>query len=237
MFDATVPFYDAIYAWKDYEEETRRLLALLRKSGVRKPARWLDVACGTGLHLAALPNSIHREGADASTRMLAIAKKRLRGVALHRADMRTLDLGRTFDVVSCLFSSVGYVRGSRELRRAVAAMARHVAPGGALAIEPWFSPTEWKTPSVHARLVDDLTLKICRMNSSGRRGKVSVMDMHHLVGTPEGVEHVVERHEMWLFTRAEYRAALRAAGLVPTFDAKGISGRGLWIGTRGAGRR
>ena len=40
------------------------------------------------------------------------------------------DLGRTFDAVVCLFSSIGYVGTEERLRAAIGSMARHAAPGG-----------------------------------------------------------------------------------------------------------
>jgi hypothetical protein len=62
--------------------------------------------------------------------------------------------------------------------------------------------------------------------------RVSILDFHYLVGTPEGVEQFTERHELGLFTRDEYREAAIAAGLEPTFDRSGLTGRGLLIGVR-----
>lgn len=230
MFQQTVPWYDLTYSWKDYAREARSLVAILRRVGAPARGRLLDVACGTGTHLERLRGRFEVEGADVSPGMLVAARKRLPGVRLHRADMRRLDLGRTFDVVTCLFSSIGYMRSVADLERAVAAMAKHVAPGGALAIEPWFTPAQWKTGTLHAMLREHGGCAVARMNVSGRRGPFAVMVMHHLVGTPRGVRHVVEKHVMRLFTDAEYEDAIRRAGLSVVHDRKGIAGRGLWIG-------
>jgi hypothetical protein len=66
---------------------------------------------------------------------------------------------------------------------------------------------------VAALFVDEPELKIARMNVAERDGHVSWMDMHHLVATPAGVEHIVARHELGLFTVEQYGDAFRAAGL------------------------
>jgi len=55
--------------------------------------------------------------------------------------------------------------------------------------------------------------------------------MHHLVATPNRVEHFVERLELGLFTHYEYLDAFRRAGLETSYDSEGLMGRGLYIGT------
>jgi hypothetical protein len=62
------------------------------------------------------------------------------------------------------------------------------------------------------------------------------MDMHYLVGTPEGTEHFVEHHEMGLFEVEEIHSALEAAGLRVDYDPQGLTGRGLWIAEKPEGQ-
>jgi SAM-dependent methyltransferase len=147
--------------------------------------------------------------------------------------MVEFSLGRTFDVVTCLFSSIAYARTAPRLRRAIATMARHVCPGGVLLIAPFFTPEAWVPGQPHALFVDIPELKLVRMNVSDvdAGGKVAILDFHYLVGTPEGIERFTERHELGLFTDEEYRTAFRQAGLDVAHDAEGLIGRGLYIGT------
>ncbi len=117
MFAESAEMYDLFYEWKDYPAEVARLDALIRQR--HSSARTLlDVACGTGRHLELLANRYAVEGLDIEPRLLEVARRRLPGVPLHLADMRSFDLGRSFDVVTCLFSSIGYVRSIRGLQRA-----------------------------------------------------------------------------------------------------------------------
>jgi hypothetical protein len=111
-------------------------------------------------------------------------------------------------------------------------MTRHVIRGGLLIIEPWFTPETWHAPSVHADLVDEPELKIARVNTSFVDGRLSYFDLHYLIGTLEGTEHFVERHELGLFETAEVRDVLTRAGLAVTYDAEGLTDRGLFIGRR-----
>jgi SAM-dependent methyltransferase len=163
--------------------------------------------------------------------MLRLARKKHPGMVFHRGDMVSFKLKKHFDAITCLFSAIGHLKTKRKLDLAVRNMSRHLKPGGVLLVEPWFTPQQWHDGSVHANFVDQPELKIARMNISKTRGKLSVMDMHHLVATPDRVEHFVERFELGLFTQDEYLNAFRRANLETTYDSEGIMGRGLYIGT------
>ena len=222
--------YDAIYASvRDYRREAAELDRLIqeRKAGART---LLDVACGTGAHLEHL-SGYEAEGLDLDPEMLAVARERLPNVAFHEADMADFDLGKRFDAVVCMFSSIGYVRTEERLRSATASMARHLEPGGILVVEPWLAPADWLDRHVGAVFVDEPELKIARVNIARREGNVSIVEFEFLVGTPDGIERFTERHELGLFTVEQYLEAFRAASLEADHDPEGPMGRGLYIAT------
>jgi SAM-dependent methyltransferase len=229
MFTRSARFYDAIYSFKDYPAEAAKVDAIIKE---RKPdARsLLDVACGTGLHLEHLRGRYEAEGLDLDPELLAIARERLPGVPLHEGDMTTFDLGRRFDAVICLFSSIGYALTVEDLTRAVAALARHVEPDGVVVVEPWITPDAWDEDHLGAVFVDEPDLKIARVNLPERDGRLSRFVFHYLVLTSEGVERFEELHELGLFTHEEYVDAFRAAGLEVEHDPEGLMGRGLYVG-------
>src|SRR5215470_9142770 len=135
--------YDLFYKQKDYRAEAGAVVALVEQysPGARS---LLDVACGTGLHLSHLAARFPRVGGvDVSDAMLAEARAAVPDVPFFEGDMRTFELGEQFDVVTCLFSAVGYMTDEADLRAAVTNMARHVAPGGVLLVEGWIDPDEW----------------------------------------------------------------------------------------------
>jgi SAM-dependent methyltransferase len=229
MYASSTPHYDRLYAWKDYAAESKQLVDLVARAGKPGSRTLLDVACGTGKHLEHLRATFAVEGADLVPGMLEQAARRLPGVRLTQGDYRTLDLGRRFDVVTCLFSSIGYATTEADLHAAWRTFARHLVPGGIAIVEPWFVREKIDVTHVGLLVVDDPGLKIVRMNSMRQEGRLSHMDLHHLVGTPAGVTHFVEPHVLACWEPAEMEAAIRAAGLEPVFDAAGLP-RGAWIG-------
>ena len=228
MFTNSAHVYDAVYSFKDYAAESARIHELIEE---RSPgaSTLLDVACGTGKHLEQLRAWYEVSGLDLDQQLLAIAKDRLGSVELHQGDMTGFSLGRRFDVVTCLFSSIGYVGTVEHLGGAVAAMAAHLNPGGVLIVEPWLTPDVWVVDRPHLLSVDEPDLKIARMTISGRDGRLAIMNFEYLVGTPAGIETFSERHAAALFTDEEYRQAFIAARLAVDHDPEGLIGRGLYI--------
>ena len=232
MYDRSAEIYDAIYSFKNYEKEAAKLHELIQVHKRSAGNDLLEVACGTGSHITYLKNNYTVEGLDINARMLRLARKKHPDIVFHRGDMASFKLNKQFDAITCLFSAIGHLKTKRKLGFAIRNMSQHLKPGGVLIVEPWITPQQWRVGSVHANFVDQPELKVARMNTGKTRGRLSVMDMHHLVGTPKRVEHFVERLVMGLFTQEEYLDSFRQAKLETTYDPEGLMGRGLYIGTR-----
>src|SRR5579862_6952349 len=129
-YDRLARYYDLIYATKDYRSEVADQIRLIEKYQ-RSPGReLLEVACGTGRYLEHFEKRFRCTGLDLNPPMLRIARQRLARSRLVVGDMSTFDLGVEFDVVACLFGAIGYVHGSRNLKRAVRNFSDHLKPGG-----------------------------------------------------------------------------------------------------------
>ena len=235
MFTKSAAFYDAIYSFKNYPAEAAQLHAIIRKHKRSPGHRLLDVACGTGQHAHALRALGYEcEGLDLDDNLVAIARDKNPGVTFRVADMIDFDLAATFDVVTCLFSAIGYVKTVDRMRQAIANMARHLVPGGVLIVEPWFWPGFSLDP-ISQMSVDLPNYKIARIVNTQVIGTSYVAHFHYLIGKPGSVDYLVERHELGLFSHAEHRTAFEDAGLETTHDPKGLIGRGLWIGVKRVG--
>jgi SAM-dependent methyltransferase len=163
--------------------------------------------------------------------MLAVARSRFPGVELVEADMAELSLGRRFDVVTCLFSSIGLVRTPERLDRTIARLRDHVAPGGALLVEPWFTPEQYWVGHVAVNHATSDPLAVTWMYVQERDGDLSRALIHYLVarrGVDATVEHFIEEFVCGLFTDEQYRDAFRKAGLEPVHEPAGLFGRGLY---------
>jgi SAM-dependent methyltransferase len=230
MYSNWAHLYDEIYAWKDYTAETSKLVEFIR-ARLPEARSLLDVACGTGKHLELLRDHFEVAGVDLEEKALDVARARLPGVALTRGDMRSFDLGKGFDVVTCLFSSIGYMPDADALDEAIANMARHLNHPGLLIVEPWIAPDQWdESRPLHGEWVDKPELKISRIIFSRREGNKTILDMHVLVGTTRGIEHLTSIHEMTLFEISNYEDAFRRARLEVGRESEGLTGRGLYFG-------
>jgi SAM-dependent methyltransferase len=223
--------YDLEYAEKDYAAEADTIAGIVHE---RNPGAetLLDVACGTGKHLEHLRTRFACEGVDLDGGLLAVARERLSDIPLHQGDMRTLALGRRYDAVTCLFSAIGFLRSIDELDATARALAQHLEPGGVLLVEPWITPGEWIPNRPHVLSANAPGIALARVTLSGLRDeRISTTEMHYVIGTPDGIEHYVDDHALYLFTEDEMRAAFEGAGLRAELDEAGLIGRGLWICT------
>ena len=227
-------YYDLIYSGKDYEKEAFVLKSLFSDHKKSEGRRLLDVGCGTGHHIKHLKDEYSCTGMDISEEILEVARKNVEGVEFIRANMTSFDLGREFDVITCLFSSIGYVRTYENLRKTFRNFAAHLAEGGAAFIEPWFTREAFWVGRPSMTTYDGDDVKIARLNTSEIQGDLSVWDMHYLIAEKDkGVRHYVERHELGLFEVDETLRIMEESRLESQYISEALMpGRGLYIGIK-----
>jgi SAM-dependent methyltransferase len=230
VYTKSARFYDALYSFKDYGDASARLHQLIQTLHPQAKTL-LDVACGTGQHLRYLQHHYTVTGLDLSAELLARARERCPEVPFHQANMIQFELTGRFDIITSLFSSIAYVKTPENLHRTVGSMARHLAPGGILILEPWFWPEKYWTGTITANFVNEPDLKIAWMYTSNPpENQVATLDINYLVGTPQGIEHFTEKHDLGLFDHQEYCSAFTKAGLAVNHDPVGLFKRGLYFG-------
>lgn len=241
MLTSVQDAYEALYTGKSYQHEIGLVDAMLerrlgkwRSKDKKQPQRHLlEVGCGPGLRLSVLKQwhgKYRVEGLDRDPAMLSLAAKRVPGVPLHQADLRSFDLDTRYDGVLCLFGVIGYMSDLAEMTRALASMRRHLVPGGVLLLEPWLTPGAAEDGYLRTDFAERGEMEVARMNFTRVSGNKSLLDIHYLIGDGHGVRHVEELREMTLFTDAEYHEALSDGGFGDVaLEAYGPQGRGLYV--------
>jgi ubiquinone/menaquinone biosynthesis C-methylase UbiE len=132
QFNEVAEVYDDLMSVVPYGQWVRYVRQLWERHDL-KPKRILELACGTGNVLSLLlEQGFDAEGADNSPAMLSVAARKLpKGTGLWCQDARTLALpGPPFDCCLCLFDSLNYLLEPAQLQAAMAAVFRHLNPGG-----------------------------------------------------------------------------------------------------------
>jgi SAM-dependent methyltransferase len=204
LFDAMAPAYDQLEPW--YEHLYEVLHAILRESLGPAPAgaRALDAGCGTGFQSALLDGlGWATHGVDVSAGLLAVARRRLPGVALARASHEALPYpDARFDAVVCCGSTLSFVD---DPDRALAELGRVLRPGGRLLLDCEHRPSldlAWTLASAFCGDALGYGVPARRAwRALATRGRLRVPYPGY--------------GPLWLFTHRELAGMLRAAGLVP----------------------
>jgi SAM-dependent methyltransferase len=227
--------YDAVYGEKDYGAECALVERVLGEHASGPGRRVLDLGCGTGNH--ALPLAARGwqvTGVDRSPEMLAHARTKLADAGdvsarFVEGDVRTFDLGATFDAALMMFAVLGYQTSNRDVAAALAAVRRHLGPGGLFVFDVWYGPAVLaQRPSSRFREVAVPGGRVLRQSDgeldTSRHLCTVSFHLWRLLGD-RVVAEAEERHTMRYFFPLELAASLERAeldllrlGAFPDFD-------------------
>ncbi|MEW5916094.1 MAG: class I SAM-dependent methyltransferase [Gemmatimonadota bacterium] len=236
MFATDAELYDAIYfTFKDYAAEANDVAQRIR--ALHPAARSvLDVGCGTGEHarLLATTHGFSVDGIDINADFLRLAREKNPAGVFVTADMTAFDLGRRYDAVICMFSTIGYVQTLPRLDLALGCLARHVTDKGIVIVEPWFPPGVLEDGHHSTRSAEADGIRVTRDSSTLIDGRISRLRFDYTIDDGIQTRRVSEVHELGLFTPDETLRAFDAAGLDAQHEAPSERNRGLYIARRRA---
>lgn len=111
-----------------------------RAEAARQGGSVLELGCGTGHKLIPIASDGHPcVGLDASPDMLAEADRKARERGAHvewvHGDMRSFDLGRTFDLIFITANSLLHLHETEDLLSCLRSVRRHLAPEGRFVLD------------------------------------------------------------------------------------------------------
>jgi SAM-dependent methyltransferase len=218
--------YDFMYADKDYEAECDMLEEVFRHYGKDKIKTILDLGCGTGNHAFPLAKRGYGVTAvDRSPDMLAKAHAKLSDSeapsqsppVFLQGDLRSINLGQTFDAVLMMFAVLGYQLTNEDVLESLNTVRRHLKPHGLFVCDVWYGPAVLAIrPSDKVKIIPTDSGKVIRIASGA-------LDIHHHLATVEYhilhlqdqavVNESTETHHMRYFFPQELAFFLNQANL------------------------
>jgi len=234
MYKELAKYYDYIYHKKDYATESKNIISLIKRFKKSSGKELLDVACGTGKHLQYLKKQYICTGIDLNREMLNVARCNIKGVKYYLGNMINFNLKKQFDIITCLFSSIGYVKTYTNLERTLKNFYKHLNTGGVLIIEPWIDKNKFYAGSSYIDTYKDNNIVIARVSTSAIKGNISVLKFSYLISKNDGrIYYYEDISELGFFDRKRTLRMMKRIG----YDARFIIGkdkkdRGVYVAVK-----
>jgi SAM-dependent methyltransferase len=218
--------YTDLAAWwplfsppSEYVEEAADLLPALLAVPDRPPATLLELGSGGGSLACHLKARLTLTLSDRSADMLAVSQKVNPGCEHVLGDMRTLDLGREFDLV-LIHDAIMYATDSASVRASLATAYRHCRPGGAALIVPDCvrETFQERTSTGGIDATDGRGLRYLEWTwDPNPRDESFEVALAFILRDPSGaIRSDSDRHRCGLFPRAAWLAWIDEAGFAPS---------------------
>jgi SAM-dependent methyltransferase len=195
------------------------------KNAKRRPGPILELACGTGrVGIELIRNGADYFGIDAAEGMLELFRNKWAALGrqgsppFQSGDMRTFELGRTFDTVLITHNSLQHIHRDSEVLQVFERCRRHLGPEGRLIFDV-FNPDrrilERDPEKRHPldRFFDEARGQWCEVSESNRYDSESKVNFIRWFYSYENGESGSIRLEMRQFFPQEMDALADSAGL------------------------
>jgi SAM-dependent methyltransferase len=218
--------YDALYGDKGYDAECDLLEAVFAQHATGDCRSVLDLGCGTGAHAVRMATRGYEvAGVDVAPEMLVQAQAKADAATypaggppptFHRGDIRSLNLGRTFDAVIMMFAVLGYQLSNEDVLATLGCARRHVRVGGVLVFDVWYGPAVARIgPTQRVKVLDTQSGTLIRAADAAmdeRHGVCSVSYRLWELADDRIVARAAETHAMRFFYPMELELLLERSG-------------------------
>lgn len=144
FYDGCAAHYDADYKAAGYDYDVPFYVEMARQAAGRGGGAVLEMGCGTGRVLVEVARAgVEVVGVELSPEMLRAAERRLAAepeevqtrTRLVQGDIRSVDLGRQFSLVTAPFRVVQHLIDRADQKTWLANVRRHLEPGGHLVFD------------------------------------------------------------------------------------------------------
>jgi SAM-dependent methyltransferase len=216
MYTDLAPWFHLLTHPSDYEDEAA-FVSRVVDDVVEGPARTLlELGSGGGNNASHLKARFECTLTDISPEMLALSRTLNPECEHLDGDMRTLRLGRTFDVVF-VHDAISYLTTEEHLREAIETAAVHVRPGGVVILTPDATTEIFKPSTDHGGHDGDdgRSLRYLEWTHAPEPGASTYVTDYAIIarGPGEELRVVHDRHVLGVFPEATWKRLITDVGL------------------------
>ena len=138
--------YDNLYNKKDYQDESNKIIRLIKKHSSKKieNIKILDYGCGTGNHLSYFKKYTRNLfGYDKSKSMIKLAKQKEinKSILFHSSKKSILSKDIKFDAVVMLFDVFSYLKNNDDINKELKFIKSIMKKNGLFIFQFWYGPS------------------------------------------------------------------------------------------------
>jgi SAM-dependent methyltransferase len=236
LYDDLAPWWPLLSPPSEYEEEAADLLPRLATAPGTSPATLLELGAGGGSLASHLKRHLRLTLTDLSPAMLAMSQAVNPECEHLPGDMRSLRLGREFDVV-LIHDAIMYATDSTAVRDTLQTAAIHCRSGGVVAVLPDHVRETFSSGTDYGGhdAPDGRGLRYLEWQWDPDPGDDTyIVDYAFLLRASDGTVTVAhDRHVEGLFARAQWLQWFEEAG-IPARSSLDPWGRDVFLGIRQA---
>ena len=218
LYNELAKWWPLLSAYEDYADEAAFFGQVLSQAGLPSSPSLLELGSGGGSNAFHLKRTFTQVTlTDLSPQMLAVSRLLNPDCEHLEGDMRTLRLGRVFDVVF-IHDAIDYMTTSQDLQHAMEIAYVHCRSGGIALFVPDYVREIFQPSTEHGgHDGDGRALRFLEWTyDPDENDHTYVTDYAYLLrqdGHPTQVEH--DQHLCGLFSRDEWLSLLRQVGFQP----------------------